>query len=330
MSAPRIDSKTVQNIKTLALSSMSQSQIARQLGIDRSTVARYMGLDSVKTVAELVKPEPKSRRKTVGDLPPSDDPKEKLPSSYDPDRKSVTLTRPGVWAVIGDIHIPCHDNPTLKLFATEARRRGVVGVLLNGDVMDMYQISDHLRNPAVPQMKHEIDCGRQFMSWLRGQFQKAEIVYREGNHEERLRNYLFKHAPQLCGLDEISVSSLLYLDKVGITYVQDRRLVELGKLPIIHGHEYKHGVSAPVNPARGLFLRTKSSAMVSHHHQVSSHTEKDVRGKIIKTWSIGCVCNLKPDYMPYNNWSHGFAFVEVSADGKYQVTNHQVLDGRFV
>jgi predicted phosphodiesterase len=320
----------VKRIEELSAGGMSSSEIATKLGVNRNTVAKYRVRHSAELISDPM-PNRSARNRESVDLPPSfDEPGVDLPPSLETDRSSIHLTKPGVWGILSDIHIPCHDNPTLRLFAVEARRRGVVGILLNGDVLDMYQISDHLRNPAIPAIKHEIDCGRQFMGWLRGQFPKAEVVYREGNHEERFRNYLFRHAPQLCGLDEISVSSLLHLDTQGIQYVQDRRLVELGKLPILHGHEYKHGVTAPVNPARGLFLRTKTSAMVGHHHQVSVHTEKDVRGKPIKTWSLGCVCKLKADYMPYNNWSHGFAFVDVAQDCSYHVQNHQVLDGRLV
>lgn len=326
MGAPCLSESLIDRIHEMLDRGMTIVAVAKALGINRSTVAKYRRSDGER--AGIL---PASPHEYGSELPLSfDEPKEQLPPSYDSDRGTVHLDRAGVWGVLSDIHIPCHDNPTLRLFASEARRRGCKGVLLNGDVMDFYQVSDHLRNPAIPAIRHEIDCGRQFMTWLRGQFPKADIVYREGNHEERLRNYLFRHAPQLCGLDEISVSSLLHLDTHRIQYVQDRRLIELGRLPILHGHEHKHGIAAPVNPARGLFLRTKSSAMVSHHHQVSSHSEKDVKGKIIKTWSIGCACNLKPDYMPYNNWSHGFAFVEVSADGTYTVQNHQLLDGRLV
>jgi hypothetical protein len=111
-------------------------------------------------------------------------------------------------------------------------------------------------------------------------------------------------------------------------YVTDKRPIRLGELNIIHGHEYKFAISNPVNPARGLFLRCKAYAMCGHFHQSSYHSEKNVEQNKIATWSTGCLCDMHPDYAPYNNWSHGFAFVETFADGKFEVQNKIIAHGR--
>ena len=80
----------------------------------------------------------------------------------------------------------------------------------------------------------------------------------------------------------------------------------------------------PVNAARGLFMRTKASSLVNHHHQVSEHVENDVRGKSIATWSLGCLCDLHPMYSRYNRWSHGYAEVTLSLSGEFVVSNIKV------
>jgi hypothetical protein len=51
-------------------------------------------------------------------------------------------------------------------------------------------------------------------------------------------------------------------------------------------------------------------------------------GKLITTWSTGCLCNLNPDYMVLNKWNHGFAFVEVGSNGDFTVKNHRIYKGR--
>ena len=106
------------------------------------------------------------------------------------------------------------------------------------------------------------------------------------------------------------------------------RPLAVGKLYLIHGHEYKFSISNPVNPARGLFLRAKTLAATSHFHQTSQHSERDLTGKVVSTWSIGCACNLRPSYSPINNWNHGFAICDLQADGSFVLANLRVIDGR--
>ena len=40
-----------------------------------------------------------------------------------------------------------------------------------------------------------------------------------------------------------------------INIIKDKRIVKINSLNVIHGHEYKGGISAPVNIARGLYLK---------------------------------------------------------------------------
>ncbi|NPB03714.1 MAG: metallophosphoesterase, partial [Thermotogae bacterium] len=41
-------------------------------------------------------------------------------------------------------------------------------------------------------------------------------------------------------------------------------------------------------------------------------------------WIVGCLCDLKPDYSPNNEWTHGFAFVELFENGHFSVKNHLI------
>lgn len=307
----------------------TNDEIAEHYGVSTGTVSNY----TRGMVDDTCQPEPSPPIITDTDglpLPASSEDQFPLPEPVVYDHSPVVRNEKGCWGIISDVHVPAHDLTTLRLFMLEAKRRGCVGILLNGDILDFYGVSDHIRDPSVPAVKKEIEAGKQLLTWFRGSLPKAHIVYREGNHEERLKHYIFKNAPQLAGLDEVTLQVLLQFDKHGIQHVGDRRLVKIGKLPVIHGHEHKHGIAAPVNAARGLFLRAKQSALVSHHHQVHSHVEKTLEGKTIATWSIGCACDLKPLYCPYNNWVNGFAFVEVSEDGTYHVDNMKIDNGRIV
>jgi hypothetical protein len=75
-------------------------------------------------------------------------------------------------------------------------------------------------------------------------------------------------------------------------------------------------------------MRAKASSAVGHHHQTSEHTEKDLNGNIVTTWSIGSLCGLSPEYMPYNKWNHGFATIETDMNGDYDFRNLRIINGK--
>jgi hypothetical protein len=107
--------------------------------------------------------------------------------------------------------------------------------------------------------------------------------------------------------------------------------MKLNNLWGIHGHEYVGGISAPVNPARGLFLKSKVSCFQGHNHQSSSHTEPTLTGKMVTTWSLGCLSELHPAYMPLNKWNHGFAEVDLDPNGEdFEFNNYRIFNGKIM
>jgi hypothetical protein len=65
--------------------------------------------------------------------------------------------------------------------------------------------------------------------------------------------------------------------------------------------------------------------MCFHFHQTSEHTEPTISGEIITCWSVGCLCNLHPEYMPLNKWNHGFAEI-YNEDGFFNVKNRKIIN----
>ena len=112
----------------------------------------------------------------------------------------------------------------------------------------------------------------------------------------------------------------------GVKIIKDKRIVRFGHLNIIHGHEYASGIFQSVNVARGLFLKSKVSSLQGHAHQVSEHTETDMNGKITTTWSVGCLCDMHPDYAKLNKWSQGFAIAKRDGDD-FSVKNYRIHKG---
>lgn len=229
--------------------------------------------------------------------------------------------------VLPDLHIPFHEKSALMLSVRSGRQASVDTVLVNGDCADYYDLSKFCKDPRARRWPDEIKMQRDFFVWLRCVFPKARILYKLGNHDERYETFLMQRAPELIGLDVLDIGNLLRLREVGVELVRDKKPIRLGNLNVIHGHEYRFAISNPVNAARGLFLRTKAYALCSHFHQSSYHSENNIEGSTIATWSTGCLCDLHPAYMPINNWSHGFAIVEVDKANKFHVRNRVIRGG---
>ena len=231
--------------------------------------------------------------------------------------------------VISDIHFPYQDDAALFAAIEYGVREQIDFIYLNGDVMDCAKHSDHEQDPKARSFKYELDLTRQFLAGLREIFPDALIVYKWGNHEYRYMRWLRSNdkARELLEVEECSLAYLLRFKELGIVEVQSRQRAMLGKLPVYHGHEFRRGFAAPVNPARGLFLRTKESGLQGDCHRDSLHTEVTASKKMIQTYSTGCRCDLHPAYDPYNSWRHGFAHIRLEDNGNYQVTLKTIKDG---
>lgn len=243
------------------------------------------------------------------------------------DWSSLEIPGPTNALLLSDVHVPYHNRQALELAVARGKAANVNTVILNGDSTDCYEVSSFQPDPRKCDFPGALRTTREMLAWIRAHFPKARIIYKEGNHEERLERYFTVRAPAVLDCDEFQLRNLLKLDDLGIEWLGEKRPILLGKLYVIHGHEFRCVFSNPVNPARGLFLRAKLSAMCGHFHQSSQHSEKNLGGKVVSTWSTGCLCDMRPEYMPLNNWSTGFAIVEVDGAGAFQVSNFRVIDG---
>lgn len=243
------------------------------------------------------------------------------------EKPPFVIDTPGNWLILNDLHMPHSDDTTVTAAIRAAKKAKVVGILLNGDIMDSAEISRHDRDAESEDYCTEIAMVREFLAMIRNEFKDARIVYKAGNHEERLDSYIMKNAPAFKDLEGFNLPSLLHLEEQGIAWVKDRRVIKLGKLNVIHGHEYNG--SGGVSPARWLYLRAGDCAIMGHCHRTSEHHKREITDYNVATWSIGCACHLKPRWCSQNEWNHGFAIVELGSNGDFVVHNKRVhKDGR--
>jgi predicted phosphodiesterase len=251
-----------------------------------------------------------------------------MPKTQATSRKPIVLDGALKVLILSDIHIPYHDEVAVAAAIAHGKKKKPDVVILNGDIGDFYGVSRHDKDPR-RSLSDELDAIRQFLFYLRQQFTNARILYKIGNHEARMEMFLVKNAPVLLGVSDFELPVLLKFDELQIELVPSLTLIRLGNLPIYHGHELPQGMSSPVNPARGIWMRVQESLICGHWHRTSEHTESTgLNKKLSSCWSTGCLCDLSPDYAIVNRWNHGFVWVETQADGNYEVTNHKIINGR--
>lgn len=236
--------------------------------------------------------------------------------------------------VLSDIHIPFHDPAAINASVKWGKKFNPQAVLLNGDICDFFSISRFEKNPIASHLLREIELTRQFLHWLRQEFPRAEIIFKEGNHDEWFAKYLWRKAPELFGLPEIELQHILTGRRESdaaienVTWIGEQRRITAGKLTILHGHEMGKGsIAPPVNPARGFFMRAYECTLAGHLHRTSTHSETSMNGKLISCWSTGCLCGLWPDYAKVNKWDHSAAAIEVNGED-FSVIPIRILNGK--
>lgn len=228
--------------------------------------------------------------------------------------------------VVGDIHIPYHSVNSLNKMMEYAQLSEIDSILFNGDIVDCYQLSRFLKDPRQRDMQAELECIKSILDIFDETF-GVKMFFKFGNHEERLEHYLKFKAPELLGLSEFRLENLLNFDERNITLIKDKRTVRFGKLNILHGHELAAGIISPVNAARGVFLKTKENTLVNHFHTDSKHAEPTLNNNHISCWSVGCMCELHPEYAVHNRWRNGFAIIERTDKDNFIVHSRSIING---
>jgi predicted phosphodiesterase len=227
--------------------------------------------------------------------------------------------------IISDLHIPYQDNEAIEAALKYGKKKKINTIIINGDLIDFYQLSRFEKDPRVRNAAFEIKEAKQVLEYIRSKFPKALILWYMGNHDHRFTKYMVNKAPELLDIPEFSLYHIMELAKLNIHLLDNNRGWRAGKLNGRHGHEF-YG-SGGVFPARSYYLKANDNILVSHVHFKSEFTIPDIRKNLRGGWSIGCLCDLDPDYNPNNRYGHGFAILDVFKDGNFSIENKTVING---
>ena len=141
-----------------------------------------------------------------------------------------------LYGVLGDIHGPWEDKRAVALALDIFEDVGVTHIVLNGDIVDFYNINAHgPKDPDVQlNLEDEFFWGQEFLSNLVKRFKNTEIIFIMGNHEYRLDRFVMANCPVFWNF--VRIEKMLDLDRLGIKWLpyNERYRVENTSLFIQH------------------------------------------------------------------------------------------------
>lgn len=222
------------------------------------------------------------------------------------------------YLVIPDSHHPyaCRRCWDLLLAVAERLRNRLFGLVVLGDFLDFYAISRFGRKDPTRSVfvQDEIDVGRKLIARLSKMFPDARKIFCQGNHEERLSNFIKDNCPQLWGM--IDLREALGLTYHGWEWVPYGHWVRVGKL--LFAHDF--GVGGKYF-ARRTLDKIWFSACIGHFHSHQAAEKVDVFGKTHRVWCPGWLGDIKTagEYIQGGvaDWSKGFSVVRFDDSGNY-------------
>ena len=211
-----------------------------------------------------------------------------------------------------DEHFPFQDERARSVALQIVQSFNPDVCIAGSDALDFYVVSKYDKDPervAENDLQSEIDAWQkgqeEWLSAARG----AQFVFLPGNHEDRLRRYLWKR-PELHSLRNLRMQALLGLDDMGIEYKDE--LVLFDRLVIKHGDRIsKH--SAFTAKAELEHEKHSISTMTGHTHRGGSHYVTTRTG-VMQAHECFCLCSLEPEYVKKPNWQQGIALATVATD----------------
>jgi len=229
--------------------------------------------------------------------------------------------------IISDTHNPYVDIDALDLALEYGYKNGVDSIIINGDFEDFSSISKFLTKPTAPRALEILEESIRLLDYIQYSL-GVKVILHEGNHTLRWEHYLIRQAPEFWELPAIQLENLYKCREKGIDYVHNHKFMKVGKLSVTHGNHIVRGIFAPVNAARGVFVKTNANVMIGHVHKTSEHIESDLHGNVIGCFSTGCLTTIQPEYNPQTSkYNQGFAMVEVIGDkGEFVVSNKKIIN----
>lgn len=225
------------------------------------------------------------------------------------------------FVVLSDIHYPYEDEKAIKAALKFIESKQPDTIILNGDILDMYDVSSFDKSPdRVQSLQKEINKVTNLFKALRRIAPEAEIIFIKGNHEFRLERYLMKH-PELYSLDALKLPNILELKDYDIKYCD--KYFKLGNLKFTHGSIVRKFSSYT---AHAELDKNDCSGCSGHTHRLGV-CYKQTPSRYLAWYESGCLCDIHPEYVDDPDWQQGFLYGYIDKDS-FAVSIIPIVEGK--
>jgi predicted phosphodiesterase len=239
------------------------------------------------------------------------------------------------YMVLGDIHGDYRDEKALDIAFKYMKEYQPSEIILNGDIVDFYSISQFDKNPDRKyDIQDEVNFTKQLFRDIRKYTRKGtKITYIKGNHEDRMQKYLWRN-PELIGLEVLDLEHLLglkdfkvnYINATGDYWKNDTGHYKVGDLLIMHGDNRLNGASTSQYSgysAKNTMGKLQNSVLIGHNHRGAVVYHSTPYGDLVGIEG-GCLCQKTGTA----NWQQGFVTFEKKGQKTINHQFHHIDDGK--
>lgn len=228
------------------------------------------------------------------------------------------------WIISNDWQIPFHDEQIIDgLLLPFIKWLKPDGFIWNGDIVDCYELSEFSKNPLLRDVLFsETETAQDYMGRIGKMRSIQDRIWIGGNHEDRLRRYMWQHAGRLKLDPQTTFEQLFQVREHSFVYLPYGAVVQLGKLDVTHGSVVRQhsGWSA-----KAAFEKRGGSVLVGHTHRGGTYYRTNAKGTH-GAFENFCMCRLDPEYVQDPDWQQGFSVVHVGRKGFYHVQSIPIIN----
>ncbi len=234
----------------------------------------------------------------------------------------------GTMLVLQDFHYPYQDQRIIREVELFAKEFSPDIITYPGDVIDCYLLSKFDKNPErADHLQAEFDMSANMFKRQREYCPNARMIFESGNHEDRLRRYLWSKAPALASLRCLKIEELMGLNTNGVECIEkDEGILFNGNFIVTHAEIIRAHSGWT---AKGMSDKHGGSGIHGHSHRLGSYYKTN-RSGMYGWYENGCLCNLHPDYMVHPNWQPGFSVVTFTNGGRFWVEQIPIINRKFI
>jgi len=236
--------------------------------------------------------------------------------------------------ISGDWHIPEVDIPTYRAFLNFMRHKRPDYHIINGDFIDAYELSKFDKDPArLGQTAEELGMAKRILDELAEASPNTITKFLYGNHSDRIRQRILEHPELLPFMTKSKDPNSVLAEALSLK----ERGIEWFSYPDVYSHfgfDIQHGGKGlgggGQNPSKSAAEKAGGPGVQGHWHRERVWQVVNRRTDY-KFYTLGVMCRLNPTYLPFNDWSHSFGYLEqqVGAD-RHVFHSIQVEKGEFM